>query len=50
VALHGRLAERHTIRCAADLAALAERIHSLLGQPPRPIEAEDVDATIILAA
>lgn len=50
IVLHGRLAERHTIRCSADLVAMVERVTALLGQPQRPLAPEDVDATVILAA
>jgi len=48
--LHGRLAERHTIRCSADLVAMVKRVAALLDRPRRPLAPEDVDATVILAA
>jgi hypothetical protein len=50
VALHGRLVERHTVRGTAELVTVAERVRALVELPPRPLEAEDVDATVILAA
>lgn len=50
VALHGRLAERHTVRDAAELSRVAARVQVLLDQPARPLQAEGADATIILAA
>jgi hypothetical protein len=48
--VHGRLAERHTLHCSADLVAVAERVSELLSRPPRALEPADVDATVILAA
>jgi DNA polymerase-3 subunit epsilon len=50
VAAHGRLVERRRVRSAAELGEMSGRIEELISARTRPLDAEKIDATVILAA